>query len=103
MCLTPEQISGEILKYLAEHPGAQDTVEGVTEWWIYQQRIESHAAQVEQALADLVARGLLLERKARDARFHYRLNRRRMREITSLLKREPNSLIQKQVTDRRKH
>jgi len=85
MCSTPEQTTREILAYLAKNPAAQDTLEGITEWWLLEQEIENRALQVESVLADLVARGLVLERKGRDARSHYRVNRRKLREISSIV------------------
>lgn len=80
------QIASEILAYLAEHPGAQDTVEGIVEWWLLEQKIKRHTAQVKEALAELVTQGLVLEHKGRDARIHYRMNRRKTEEIRALLK-----------------
>jgi hypothetical protein len=91
MCATSEETSYEILAYLAENPDARDTLEGVVEWWVFEQKIRSRTSQVEQALADLVSRGLVIERKGRDARSHYRVNRRKLREISSILKQRPIS------------
>jgi hypothetical protein len=86
MCASPEDVSYEILSYLAENPGAQDTVEGVVEWWVLEQKLRSRASEVEDALAQLVSRGLLIERKGTDARSHYRINRKQLREITRIVK-----------------
>ncbi|HSB09204.1 MAG TPA: hypothetical protein VLM38_06805 [Blastocatellia bacterium] len=86
MCGTSEQASYEILSYLVKHPDALDTLEGVAEWWVFAQKIDSRTLQVEQALGDLVSKGLVLERKGRDGRSHYRVNRRKLREISSFLK-----------------
>lgn len=90
MCGTSEETSYEILAYLAENPDARDTLEGVVEWWVFEQKIRSRTSQVEQALADLVSRGLVIERKGRDTRPHYRVNRRKLREISSILKQRPH-------------
>ena len=90
MCGSSEETSYEILAYLAENPDARDTLEGVVEWWVFEQKIRSRTSQVEQALADLVSRGLVIERKGRDARSHYRVNRRKLREISSILKQRPH-------------
>lgn len=79
-------VAREILAYLAEHPDAQDTVEGIVEWWLLEQKIKRHTAQVKEALAELVAKGLVLERKGKDARIHYRVNRRKSGEIRALLR-----------------
>ncbi len=80
------QIAHEILAYLAEHPGAQDTVEGIVEWWLLEQKIKRRTAQVKEALTQLVAEGLVLERKGKDSRVYYRLNRRKYGAIRALLK-----------------
>ncbi|MBI3796369.1 MAG: hypothetical protein HY268_05270 [Deltaproteobacteria bacterium] len=80
------RIAYEILSYLVKHTAAQDTVEGIVEWWLLEQKIKRHTAQVKNALAELVAQGLVLEQLGKDARVHYRMNRRRIEEIRALLK-----------------
>jgi hypothetical protein len=75
----------ETLAYLAEHPDAQDTLEGIVEWWLMEQQIKRGIAQVKDALAELVTQGLVLERKGRDGRIHYRVDRRKAAEIRGLL------------------
>ena len=62
----------EILDYLARHPQAQDTVEGIAEWWILEQRAQASAVQVKAALERLVARGLVSAQTSRDGRVFYR-------------------------------
>ena len=91
MCETPEEASYEILSYLARNPDAQDTLEGVVEWWMFEQKIRSRTSQVELALAQLVAKGLIVKRKGKDARTHYRVNRRKLREISSILEQRPHT------------
>jgi hypothetical protein len=82
MCLTEtSQVSNSILAYLAKHPDAQDTVEGITDWWLLQRRIEVESSMVQQALLELTENGLILKRKGRDARIRYRLNKSKLREI----------------------
>jgi len=80
------QVAYKILAYLAEHPDAQDTLEGIVEWWLLEQKIKHRTAQVKEALAELVAKGWVLERKGRDSGVHYRLNRRKYGAIRALLK-----------------
>jgi hypothetical protein len=80
-------VAREILAYLAEHPDAQDTVEGIVEWWLLEQKIKHHTAQVQEALAELVTKGLVLKHEGRDTRIHYRMNRYKAEEIRALLKR----------------
>ena len=86
MCVTDKaQIEREILAYLAEHRGAQDTLEGIAEWWLLEQRIVTRAAEVREALGGLVAEGLVIEREGGDGRRHFRVNRRRAAKIKALL------------------
>ena len=80
------KIAYEILAYLANNPEAQDTVEGIAEWWLLAQKIERQVAKVREALAALVARDLIVERKGKDSRTYYRLNKRRTKEISEMLK-----------------
>jgi|ERR1051326_3258450 hypothetical protein len=73
-----------ILAYLAERPDAQDTLEGVAQWWLPKQAVKSNTVQVEEALAKLVDEGLVLERSGKDARTYYKVNRRRLKEIRKM-------------------
>jgi DNA-binding PadR family transcriptional regulator len=79
------QIAHEILAYLSKNPDAQDTIDGIVEWWLLAQHIERQVAKVKSALADLVERGLILESRSSDARIYYRLNRYREKERAEIL------------------
>ncbi len=83
-------IANEILAYLVKHPEAQDTLEGITEWWLLEQRIRYAVAEVDGALNNLVVGGLLVTRQCADGRTYYGLNRAKEREIRRHL-REPDS------------
>lgn len=80
------QIAYDILGYLVEHPDAQDTLEGIVEWWLLEQQIKRQTAKVRKALAELVSKRLILERQGKDSRTHYRINRRKLKEIRMLVK-----------------
>jgi hypothetical protein len=82
-----QQIAYDILAYLAERPDAQDTLKGVAEWWLSEQTVNSNTALVEEALAELTGKGLVLERMGEGARTYYKVNRRRLKEISELLAR----------------
>lgn len=75
----------EILAHLAKNPDAQDTLEGVIEWWLLDQRIEKQIREVKRAIDELVADGLVIERQGKDARIHYKINRRKIRKIQQLI------------------
>jgi len=87
MCETSrEQAARHILAYLADYRNAEDTLHGIIEWWLLDQRIKHQTAQVKEAIAELVSSGLVLARTGRDAQVHYRVNQRRYKEILALLK-----------------
>ena len=75
----------EILAYLAANPDAQDTLEGVAEWWLLEQQIRTKTSDVKDALDRLISKGLVIERKGKDRRSHYRLNRRKLSAITRII------------------
>jgi hypothetical protein len=70
-------MANEVLSYLSGHPEAQDTIEGIAEWWLLEQRIRHEITEVKKALDELVAQGLILERSGRDGHVHYRFNPRK--------------------------
>ena len=73
------EIASEILAYLAEHPDAQDTLDGIAQWWLVERKIRCQTSAVEEALADLVAKGLLVEVKRQYSIPLYRARRRKNR------------------------
>ena len=79
------QVCSDILAYVTEHPDAGDTVEGIIQWWLLRQRIKHQESVVKNALAKLVAEGLMIERKGSDGRIRYHINRQRQKEIKDLI------------------
>ncbi len=85
-CATKKsKIAYEILAYLTEHPDAQDTLEGIMEWWLLRQRIKRQTTLVSEVLAELIASGFVIERTGRDSRTHYRINQHKHGEIRALV------------------
>jgi hypothetical protein len=82
-------IARDVLAYLIEHPESQDTLEGIMQWWLLEQEIKRWIDQVQAAIAELVARGFVLERRGKDGRIHYRINRSRKQKIKTLIERGP--------------
>ena len=68
-------IQKEILAYLAVNSKAQDTLEGIREWWLLQPRGEQAVTVIEAALAKLVSAGKLQTKTGPDGRMHYLLGR----------------------------
>ena len=82
------QIGNQILTYLIEHPEAQDTLEGIVEWWLLERAIKFQTARVKEALSELVAKGLILEHKELKSKNHYRINMTKYHEIQKLYNQE---------------
>ena len=87
MCLEDKsQIARDVLSYLVENPDAQDTLDGIVEWWLLEQKIRRETAKVMEVIEDLTARKLIVGRQAGDAQTFYRVNRRKEKEILTLLR-----------------
>jgi hypothetical protein len=86
MCISDKsRVTNDVLSYLIDHQDAQDTLEGIVEWWLVEQKIKQHTATVKEVLAELVNRGYLLESKGLDSRSSYRINHSRKKEIVRLI------------------
>ena len=79
------RVACAILQYLHHNPNAQDTVAGITEWWLPRQEISTPAGTVKNALGLLLVRELILEVKGKDSQSHYRINDRKWADIEALL------------------
>jgi hypothetical protein len=73
-------ISEEILNYLFKHPDANDTLEGITEWWLLSQRISHEMKRVKAAVLRLVEEGWIIEIKGNNSTVRYRLNPKKRKE-----------------------
>ena len=78
------EIASEILKYLAEHPNAADTLNGVVQWWLEERTIRIQLDQIKQALDELVAKGMVTERRRGDSKIVYMVNRSRLEDIKKI-------------------
>ena len=79
------QLEHDVLTYMVEHKDAQDTLEGIVEWWLMQQEIEHQLTEIQELLNELVDKDFVIRQKGLDSRFHYRVNRNRETEILALL------------------
>lgn len=79
-------VAKAILAYLLEHPDAQDTLAGIAEWWLPEEDQNTQLAIVKNALDQLVAQDLVLEKRSKDLQTHYRINDQRLKEIEKLVK-----------------
>ena len=47
------------MKYLAEHPKAMDTLEGIADWWVMRQQVRVDLDSLGRVLLLLTAQGLI--------------------------------------------
>ena len=47
------------MKYLAEHPKAMDTLEGIAEWWVMRRQVRVDLDSLGRVLRLLTAQGLV--------------------------------------------
>ncbi len=69
-------IAQAIAAYVEKNPEAQDTLEGIVQWWLPEGQSPARTALIRQALEELVAEGLITAHKAKDAQIFYRATRR---------------------------
>jgi hypothetical protein len=65
------EVTEEVLSYLDRHPGAADSLEGIVQWWLPQQRYETERERIGAALEVLVQKGLLVKRRLVDGTVVY--------------------------------
>jgi hypothetical protein len=82
-------IGERILEYLAEHPGARDTPQGIAEWWLLSSNTRQAVADVEDALRDLVARNRVSVTRGSDGSALYSATSRVVRGKRPSDKRKP--------------
>lgn len=69
-----KKVAEMIMEYLAQHPHAMDTAEGVSAWWLGGDSAHTDLATTRRALERLAASGILLK-IGEGERAHYRLPR----------------------------
>ncbi len=54
-----KKLTEAILEYLAEHPKASDTLDGIAEWWVMRQNVRVEIKTLTKVLHQLTGNGLL--------------------------------------------
>ncbi len=88
-------LANEVLGYLVQHPEAQDTADGIAEWWLLEHRIMQVVGNLEAVLRELVNKEFLLVTAGNDGRYYYRLNRNMEREVRSHLRSSAASMLER--------
>jgi type II secretory pathway component PulJ len=68
------ELAKAILDYLADHPDAQDTAEGIASFWVMRQKVKDEVNDVAKVLRRLTRNGRL-ERLKRGNNVLYRLKK----------------------------
>ena len=79
------ELRHSILAYLLNNPMAEDTIEGIAQWWILSQKIQFCTDEVEDALDELVDEGFITLCTEADSKILYRLNKNKYEEIELFL------------------
>jgi Fe2+ or Zn2+ uptake regulation protein len=79
--MSEKRIEVEILSYLVEHPSASDTLEGIIEWWLLEQKIKTGIRTVQAALEKLREMGFVTVRKKTGRAKTYCVNTEKLAEI----------------------
>jgi hypothetical protein len=79
-------IAAAIMRHMYENPQAKHNAEGIARYWLFQQKIEEQVDYVMAALHFLTRQGMLLEIQNADGSEYYKLNNKRISEITSFLR-----------------
>ena len=75
----------EILEYLAKQPNAQDTIDGILNWWESDAHIRKRT-KVAETVARLVEQGLLKHKRSAEGAVFYRMS---ARYFATLQRRQP--------------
>lgn len=88
--LSPESRNAtqEILRYLAKHPEAGDTLANIAKWWIPFERLLPRWKEVEEAIASLLAQGLISETVLPSGQKFYKLVPGQLERIVRLIEEE---------------
>lgn len=69
------RVAYEILRYLIKNPSAQDTLEGIVDWWLLGRGIRYQKLLVKKALDMMIEDGLVIAHRGSDSRTVYKLYR----------------------------
>jgi hypothetical protein len=68
-------LSQRILSYLAKHPEAGDTLEGIVTWWLEQETIDQIVDEVADTLNDLEHKGTIHAHRTQSGEIIYKIKK----------------------------
>jgi hypothetical protein len=81
----------EILDYLARHPDAQDTIDGILHWWVLDAHIRKWAPKIAETVAQLVQQGFLEQKRSAEGNVFYRASSNYLATLQQRPPRNPTS------------
>jgi hypothetical protein len=82
------EIARRILIYLEENPEAQDSIEGILQWWLLERTVHYEKIRVEEVIEELVSRKFIVARKIGGLPIMYSLNPSKLEEIRSTFRKK---------------
>jgi Fe2+ or Zn2+ uptake regulation protein len=78
-------VARRILAYMVEHPEADDSLEGILQWWLLEQEVRVQHARVKRAIKMLIDEGLVVEHRSAGSKMRYKANWEMKSKITELV------------------
>jgi hypothetical protein len=90
-----DEIARRILIYLEENPEAQDSIEGIVQWWLLERTVHYEKIRVEEVIEELVSRNLVVARHIAGLPIMYSLNPSKLEKIRLAYQKKPKKKIKK--------
>lgn len=85
-CMAKEPVLlRQVLECFIRYPQRQDTLQGIAQWWLLENRIDWAVTEVQAALDELVARKWVATRRTAEGKTLYRMNDMARDDIAALL------------------
>lgn len=82
-----------ILSYLVKNPDAKDTIHGIAQWWLLNEKIDQTLYSILNALNFLISKDLVREYNLHGDCIYYQVNKDKLDNIVDLLKAPKNGNI----------
>lgn len=76
-----ESVASRIVKHLLDNPYKKDTLRGICEWWLLQERIEYTINIVAAAIELLLSKNFIVEKTIVGSEKIYQLNKKKYNDI----------------------
>ena len=80
-----EKVAGQILGHLHKNPTKKDSLIGICDWWLFQERINYTVEIVAAALQLLLSKKLIVEKEIMGRGKLYQVNKTKRKEIKRIV------------------